>query len=622
MSANKREQGRDGSRVTRLRAARPVIVSGVVTLVLGVILAGVPLLLASPTTTTQANVTAGSGWVDYDSQPLRVNIWHDKDQDAVYRYGEPVRIHFEINQDAYAVVYRIDSEGNVTVLWPRSRYDDGFVFSHHEYLLPAAGADRLRAGDEAGIEYVEAVVAAYPFDLRNLEVGFHHEANDDRFAFQVAGDPFLAMNEINYAVTGLEDPADYVVTDYTSYYVHEQVDHPRYLCGQCHDEELAYHPYHDTCAVEIHYDYGWSNRWYLHYGYYPVYYYPAFYYVDPWTWRPWVNYWYTPWYFWPTGLAYSWSYPYYCWYDSPYYRGDIWVSWKGGNRRYTPLAKDYRSRAGEREDRIRRRNQMVKGDRPSEEMKVAMRNRSRLDRREAPGVKGSRIAKTGGKRSAYRDTKAESRVRTGFRRTEPKRSTPGLRIRNPEQRKPVSPGAKRSPGLRTGGERFRLRDDATVQRKGSGSKDNGSRTGIRDRSGGQDRSFPDRSRKVDSRKGSNRKSSDRKGIRSVEPRKQGSRIWSGGSSAGSKGHKARPQQVKPSNRGKSGSSGKSAGSRVTPSRKQSSNKSAPARSVKPRSSTKSSGGKSSSSRGSSRSSSSGGSRNSSGKSRSGGGGKR
>ena len=73
------------------------------------------------------------------------------------------------------MVYHIDGQGMVTVLWPRTRYDDGFVFAGHEYLLPVTGARRLTASSEAGEGFIEAIVSKYPFDLRDLELDFHHE---------------------------------------------------------------------------------------------------------------------------------------------------------------------------------------------------------------------------------------------------------------------------------------------------------------------------------------------------------------------------------------------------------------------------------------------------------------
>ena len=270
-----------------IRNGIPIGMSSAAYLLVGLITLNVTTAAAVPPE-NPALADAGSGKVAYADQTLRVNIWHDKNEGDIYRRGEPVRVHFETNADAYAVVYQINAEGKVTILWPRSRYDDGFVFGNHHYQLPVSGAPQILVANEEGVEYVEAIVSSYPFDLRILELDFHHEQGDENYEFYVAGDPFLALNEVNYTVTGLEDASDYVVTNFTSYYVHQRVDHPRYLCQQCHDYG-TYQPYHDTCSLSVHFDFGWYNNWWGSFGYYPLYYYPAYYYVDPWCWRPWVR---------------------------------------------------------------------------------------------------------------------------------------------------------------------------------------------------------------------------------------------------------------------------------------------------------------------------------------------
>ena len=76
------------------------------------------------------------------------------------------------------VVVRIDVDGRVEVLWPESRYNDGFVYGNHTYTIPGPGdRGRLRVGSSKGVEYVEAIASAYPFDLRALGIDFRFEAD-------------------------------------------------------------------------------------------------------------------------------------------------------------------------------------------------------------------------------------------------------------------------------------------------------------------------------------------------------------------------------------------------------------------------------------------------------------
>ncbi len=452
---------------------------------------------------------------DYAAMPLRVGVWTDKAEGEVYAKGDAQSVTFQTNEDAYAVVYRIDTEGRVSVLWPRSRMDDGFVFGGHEYVLPVQGGPRLRVADVEGEGFVEAVVSRYPFDLRALEVDFHHETGGKPYDFRVAGDPFLAMNEVNYAVTGLADTEDYVVTNYASYYVHRTVDHPRYLCGQCHDG-VGYDPYDDTCKLEITVDYRWANGWWGTYGYYPAYCYPAYVYVDPWTWRPWVNFWYDPWWHCPTVSVCWWNDPWYSWCDNPHYHGNCYT----GTPRYKPLTPGT-------PDGTRTKVREYGAIQP---LTVARSTDART--RDGAARPGS-----GDARGAYVGQGPASRTQPVIADNNRTRSTAGLRIRD---------GAARSGS--TGG-RTAVRHTAG----GSGDRPElvpvtggGTRSETRAAPGSTVGRGADTTRRAPSG------SADGRTIKPVEPRQRTQRIWNTGRSDDS--GTRRPEQVRPggSSRGSSG----------------------------------------------------------------------
>ncbi len=471
---------------------------------------------------------------DYGAVELRVGVWLDRDADEIYQAGERMNVGFQVNEDAYAVVYRMDVDGNVTILWPRSRLDDGFVFSGHKYQVPVPGAAPLITGRNEGEGFVEMMASRYPFDLRELQIDFHSENLDNPFNYAVAGDPFLAINDINYAITGLEDTADYVVSDFVQYYVHRKVDHPRYLCSQCHvGDEEQYDPYDDECTLDIEYDYGWSNRWYDTYGYYPVYAQPVYVYIDPWNYRPWVNFWYWPSYRCGPTLGYSWYSNYWAWNDSPYYYGDIYVYNNGGGRRYRPLTPGVGRGVARKTQEYTRVTPMVKGDGPNARQRAAMTSRT-------PGPD----ART---RSRMTDTGQRSTVvaRSGFRGQAPvirsgpvvtskpsQRSQAGLRIREPGS--PASRTATRSRQdyrhvAGSGADKPALRPVAVPRGP--------TRTVVQPRS--PDR--PSSVRRAD-KPATVRGPTDRT-IKQVEPRRRGTRIWNSGSTS-SRNHE-RTERVTP-----------------------------------------------------------------------------
>ena len=560
----------------------------------------VVLALAVGFATAKAQPAAGEtpkadGWSGYENQPYRVNVWHDKSDDDIYQRGEDVRIHFETNSDAYAVVYRIDTDGGVSILWPRSRYDDGFVFGHHTYNLPTPGAQRIKTANEEGVEYVQVIVSAYPFDLRALDVDFHHEREGDDHAYFVGGDPFLAMNDINYAVTGLEDASDYVVTNYLSYYVHRRVDHPRYMCTQCHDDNTSYDPYNDVCVVEIHHDYSWDNNWFDRYSYYPAYYYPVYYYVDPWTWRPWINYWYRPWYSWPTWGHSSWGYDCYVWNYSPHWRGDVWTRYKDSDRRrYRPISKTHGYADARGKDEYHHPSGIVKTPRPTDNMVASMGGRTPVRKDERPGRKQPAVG-----RDDFKDTGRVIRPVAGFTKKPRDVRAPGIRVPSrSDNRTGADAMVRPNPG--------RSNQDHKITRPVVRPESGESRAPTRVTPG----------KKPDGKR------DDGRTVRPVKPHSQGSRIWQGGSrdqkntgtvkprsdrgsgrstptvkprSGGTEKPARKPTTVKPSRKSSSNSSRQT----VKPTRKSSSGGSS--QSVKPRSNSgsKSSGSTKSRSSGSS-----------------------
>ncbi len=551
-------------------------------------------------------VSASTNEFDYSSQTLRVGVWIDGlDDGDVLDKGEKMAVGFQTNEDAYAVVYRINTEGLVTVLWPRSRMDDGFVFGGHEYLLPVTGARRLVASSSSGEGFVEAIISRYPFDLRDLALDFHHEFEAEKMEFFVVGDPFLAMNEVNFAITGMEDSGDFVVTNYLSYYVHEEVEHPRYLCGQCHtDDDLAMNPYDDQCTIDISYDYGWENDWYVEYGYYPIYHNPVYVYIDPWTYRPWINFWYEPYYRCTYYPGYQWRYAAYTWCDSPYY-GTHGGRVKTGRGLYQPpVLKD-----GSRSPRQKTRDYGRVSDRiaqrgPTSREVDNMRQKQPAVRSDRDGARGGQSIRPDDRSTVVRGEKPMVRPRPTIDKPVRGSSRGGLQIKNVEGRRPRSDSPTQV-GSRQDRDAVR-----TMPVSGPGRGYPANRSGLPSSGnstiGG--RSLPG-SNGSSSVKPSSRADGGRR-IKPVEPRKKGTRIWNSGSSNPNNNRNS-GRSVEP--RRNSGS-GRSSGSTVKPRNNtgRSGSKSGSSSQVKPRSG--SSGSKSRSSGSKVRSGSSSGSKSSSGKS--------
>jgi uncharacterized protein DUF4384 len=226
------------------------------------------------------------------AREMGVEVWTDRGDDAVYQPGQTMEIRARSSQDAYLLVYEIDAEGYVRQLYPY-RGSTGLVEGRQTYRVPPerSNVDLVVEGP-VGQCYVVAIAAREPFrdmpwylrpyDMQAENVGYEGMRDDEEGITaegRIVGDPFVAMERIRRRV--LEDPEDAssFSTSYATYYVHNQVRHPRYLCYDCHRPGRwawwpGFDPYYTTCSVfdfRINWGWGWGPGYWF--GYQPYYYY-------------------------------------------------------------------------------------------------------------------------------------------------------------------------------------------------------------------------------------------------------------------------------------------------------------------------------------------------------------
>ncbi len=85
-----------------------------------------------------------------------------------FYYGEPVPVHFEVSDDAYVLVGRVDSHGRLTILFPRSRLASSFAPGNT--LVRVRGSHTASFGafyatDVGRTGFVFALASYAPFDL-------------------------------------------------------------------------------------------------------------------------------------------------------------------------------------------------------------------------------------------------------------------------------------------------------------------------------------------------------------------------------------------------------------------------------------------------------------------------
>jgi hypothetical protein len=200
---------------------------------------------------------------------LDVDVWINKDEGGVYRQGEAMRVFFRANADAFVLIYNIDTEGYIHLVYPYGPDDPDRVEGGVTYQVPSRHDPYdLVADGPTGIEYVVAIASPEPFrDLPWYLRGRYDEGDQDQDQYDgddedsgvIVGDPYVGMDRVIRRIVpqGLEDE---VSTDDTFFYIERKVDYPRYVCADCHSYGSWYDPYVDVCTVvDVRIDAAWAR---------------------------------------------------------------------------------------------------------------------------------------------------------------------------------------------------------------------------------------------------------------------------------------------------------------------------------------------------------------------------
>jgi uncharacterized protein DUF4384 len=201
---------------------------------------------------------------------LDVDVWINKDEGGVYNPGESMRVYFRANSDGYVLVFNVDTEGYVHLVYPYGPGDQFSVEGARTYRIPSRSDPYdLVADGPPGIEYVVAVASPIPFqDLPwylsadRADGGrpdLEDEGDDDTESGQIAGDPYVGIDRIirRIAPQGREDR---IATNETYFYIGRRVEYPRYVCADCHYHPFYFDPYLNACsAFEIRVDATWAH---------------------------------------------------------------------------------------------------------------------------------------------------------------------------------------------------------------------------------------------------------------------------------------------------------------------------------------------------------------------------
>jgi hypothetical protein len=191
----------------------------------------------------------------------RVEIWTDRGTGGVYRVGDDVEVCFRADRDCYVMVYEIDTDGHLQLLFPYRCGSEGYVEAGMVYRLGRGHYGRYYVSGPSGVEYVHALASLQPF--RTLY--WHGCDGYESYAYDVSwggfgdywgcalpprvyGDPYMAMQSIDEFICYDALEAGLAFADFTYFYVDKRVSYPRYVCYDCHGFDSYYRPYVHTCT--------------------------------------------------------------------------------------------------------------------------------------------------------------------------------------------------------------------------------------------------------------------------------------------------------------------------------------------------------------------------------------
>jgi hypothetical protein len=165
----------------------------------------------------------------------RVTVWTDREDP--YQRGQGARVFLTTAQSAHVAVFRVDTDGQVRILFPREPWSDTYV--RERRVLEVSGPRGRRSfmvDDYPGVGYIFAIASTEPFDFDDITRGDYW---DYRLidGGRIQRDPYVALTDLAQRIAPGGD-YDY---DVAPYYVERRYDYPRFVCYDCH----AYASYND-----------------------------------------------------------------------------------------------------------------------------------------------------------------------------------------------------------------------------------------------------------------------------------------------------------------------------------------------------------------------------------------
>jgi len=127
-----------------------------------------------------------------EESDFKVDVSVDKGDDATYYDEEPIFITFRTTEDAYIIIYGIDTKGNLNLIFPESVKETGFIRANRTYQIPEDDDDfSFKVQGPPGEEFICAVASSEP-----LRIPAIFKEQEEETYFRVEGDIERAIENI------------------------------------------------------------------------------------------------------------------------------------------------------------------------------------------------------------------------------------------------------------------------------------------------------------------------------------------------------------------------------------------------------------------------------------------
>jgi len=195
--------------------------------------------LAVPSARTRAQEAGG----------LETRVWLDQGDEPVLRRGETVRVYYRASEDAYAAIFRIDTDGRISMIFPMDPRSYGEVEGGRDYRLLFPTAPVWRVNEDPGVGYFFMIASPEPLDFSVFPFDPDRGWDLDAVGRVVYEDPYVAIDD--YVAQLIPDwQAIPYALDFVTYNVGDTYTYPRFLCYDCHDARpySSWNPYATSCS--------------------------------------------------------------------------------------------------------------------------------------------------------------------------------------------------------------------------------------------------------------------------------------------------------------------------------------------------------------------------------------